>query len=688
MTLPRLSSKNKPKFAQISVYILLLSFIILLSGVAKAVDCSTYPSAPCQINLTNGAIVYKLYTGVMQYWNTSNQINWTSNNTNQSYTLNTGQTFNINDPNCIVPWSGIILNNINTTLCGLNTYAVNDTGNGGILIPANVKLDCSGSTVSGNDSNTNAEIRSQFASSSNVTIQNCNIQHQYIGVRTQANNWTVQNNNFSNVAIGVQFSNAVNYEIAQYNNFTNITSIGVYLSSSANNSKVNYNNFNWFNQAIYFELNSWYNQMIGNYAYNGTQSTNSALVIATEPNCKNNSYGYGSNQNLIANNTIIYAGWNAIDIACYYNNVTNNTILYPTHGGVDLNSGSTSIQDGAFNNVFNNFINTSGSTYQDIYVSTQHDINVSGNTLITGSLSTEGNSSINYNININSNKIYNGNLSLYTSSTNCLVENNYLYGASPTYDYYIDSYYLIRSTYVNTTFRNNFADHPVTVKLGQGNYSITFQENNQNMFFNYTPLTTSNSWYLYMPFVGYKSLVTNNNSISLFNLSAYNRVFNGTDSIPQAINNQSVNVTLGPGQRAFVFSYASLTQSMISGIDTSVTTCAYSLNPFTVTYAGTGNVNTTNMYQGNVYSIFFNSAFVSSSTANALTLNLAGIWSFSNYVTSLQTMPPGAERAVYFLLLVMIVFGAIYALFINPTVGTIIIIIGASIAAMIVKAML
>jgi hypothetical protein len=189
--------------------------------------------------------------------------------------------------------------------------------------------------------------------------------------------------------------------------------------------------------------------------------------------------------------------------------------------------------------------------------------------------------------------------------------------------------------------------------------------------------------------------MTTNLTVNLKGYS-YNDVFNGTSSTPQCHNLNSCTVKNSPNNRTIVFQYLTDTQPKISSMDTTVQTISYNLagtTPqdavLTITYTGTGTVTISNMGTGQKYDIFYNGAIYENAQTDSYIMTQPGTYRFLAHSDGFITMPQNSpERFPFFVLLVMIIFGAIYMLIQNPSVGMLVLIIGASIAALIVRSMI
>jgi hypothetical protein len=188
---------------------------------------------------------------------------------------------------------------------------------------------------------------------------------------------------------------------------------------------------------------------------------------------------------------------------------------------------------------------------------------------------------------------------------------------------------------------------------------------------------------------------TVSSNVTFKGLGSFSQIFNGTSSTPEKENVDEYMMNISQMNRSIIISWPAADFPRFSSIDTTVETLIWSLTGTTpatgtlvIIYTGSGQVTLTNMGGHGLYDVFLNGVIVTNTASNIYTLSSPGTWTFTSHTESLSTMPQGQERSMFFILLFMIVFGAIYTLITNPSVGLIVIIIGASIALYIIRAMM
>ena len=443
------------------------------------------------------------------------------------------------------------------------TYYLNDTNaNGAIQVGANsFTLDCNGSYIIGN--NTVNSRGFQIAAKNNITLKNCNIQNFSIGIRTTVSyDININNMNISNVLTrGISLENT-NYTNITNNIIKNATgtgsgTAGVLLSGVNNQIEIKNNIIERFYDLINFADNN---------LHNGTVISDNNLT---------HSYEYciyfriGTNYSTVYNNRLLDCGWeqtaNAIDLWGYYNNISNNYIYNFSHQGIDLFTTDATV--GGFNTIESNTINASFSDDNNCIFLSQSNNNTVYNNTCDGRIQAVGNSSYQYGNEFYLNKIHNALYSM-TAKTDSYWHNNIIFNSL-----YNDIYIQSDNTIVTSPlFINNDYNSGISKYFLEGDVNTSINETSLS----YHILNITSSGIITLMYNGRKDLTIINNTVKINNMpTAFNQVFNGTDITPQCENQNECNVTLGAGQRSFVFSQASATEPKPTSIATAIT--AYTL---------------------------------------------------------------------------------------------------------------
>lgn len=331
---------------------------------------------------------------------------------------------------CLTPTN--LLSVTGDALLCQGTYYLNgsgsNTGNGALIINGhNLVLDGNGSTIVGNFSSPGISASNAFQ---NVTIKNFKIVNFARGLFLQ--------HSTSFVITNVTVTNSTQYGILMRDtnrslidnstiigNGISLTADGISYDTAGNLNEIARNNITGTADAVYITGGTLNTTIQNDWIFN-TTNTNMGIAIDS-----------GANSSLVYNNTILYAGWNCIDIESFYNNISFNGCSNSNHHALDLVPGTQNARPtSGYNQIYNNtFFNTQ---YTAIYLQVTIFNAVFNNIVDTvinktfdkSGIAVEGNASANYANNISQNTVRNVANALYCGAADARFSGNDLHNIS------------------------------------------------------------------------------------------------------------------------------------------------------------------------------------------------------------------------------------------------------------------
>lgn len=466
---------------------------------------------------------------------------FTSHNGNNQYnvTLDPGQEIQVQDYNCVVPYEDMSIT-ADTTFCSGTFYLNGSATAPAIYINAdNIILNGNSSIIMGNLSGYG--LGKLSAMRTNVTIKNMNI-----------NGYTRS----------IFLNNIINFTL---NNLTinNFTHSGIFLRNSTTSVVSN----NTIYQNLSTSASGILTDSIGGISFGNSFSENTLYLVYSGIsigggsldeiinndifNTSANAIVSTSNDTLIYNNLINYAGWNGLDIESFRNNISFNIINNSVHHGIDyVNPSSGNILTSSDNDIYNNTI--SNTNFTAIYLQNLANSRIYNNLIETiinrtfdrTGIANEGDSSINYGNNLTNNIIKNVDNAINLGSITGDCSGNSFFN--------ITGYHFINSYSSDFKLNNNTV---IGGEYDEQNIRIQLSSNNTNLRY-YLP-DGYNSWFFNSSFSG-----EGNNYLNIYNLSNTLIYFSNKSVACSDINtcDGNINITLSPNNHSYVLQDFNLTE--------------------------------------------------------------------------------------------------------------------------------
>jgi len=294
------------------------------------------------------------------------------------------------------------------------------------------------------------------------------------------------------------------------------------------------------------------------------------------------------------------------------------------HNGIDLFAPTPLNRASRGNKIFNN--NISFSYCGGIFVASDNStevynnriINISGvgcgGTVISG-IQVTGNATIGH-----SGRYYNNTIAnisnfdffktcIFAAPFNTTFENNTMTNCGQ-YDVLIQN--KEPGTIGTASFKNNiYPSGSSYFWSGRGNTRLnyTVNETNDQMLINY-----SNNGTTKLDYIGLKEITILNNTLEIRSFpSSLNQIFLQNQSTPFASNVDSINITLPPNNRTFIFTYTEADDPQLTALATTITDYSISYTEETllsIDCTGTGTHTVTNLNDikgtGDAYLVYHN----------------------------------------------------------------------------------